>query len=473
MIRIILDNNKSRLIGKRKRIHELREEFKMRSPGYFWSPAYRRRVWDGYVRYITETGMFSTGLLEEVVNRITVKGWKYRIEDERESFKDVRTVKELGGLDFRYYQFDAVRETLEHKLCGVKFVRGILWEATNAGKNLIAAGIHKSFSSKRKTLFLIDSKTIFEQALKEISELLPGEVGQVSSKKVYWKPFTICMVQSLFNLMKRDRRARNMVEGFDIILVDEADTTALRKQGKTCLQYALNAPIRIALSGTPLQHKDPTRNMEMLAFFGPIIHRTTNKQLVDAGHSSKASIRIMRGNMDVKAPKHFREEYELGIIKNIKRNRKIWRMVRRGLNKDRGPFLLLIKEHEHIEQLLKTCPKDIRQDFSIEWCHHKTKNRKQILDRYLKGEIEILICSMIIRRGINLKNIRTLINCAGGDSWANVMQILGRLLRKDARYKRKYFYDFWDEGAYLKRHSRHRVKHYKDEGLGIKELYKR
>jgi superfamily II DNA or RNA helicase len=80
---------------------------------------------------------------------------------------------------------------------------------------------------------------------------------------------------------------------------------------------------------------------------------------------------------------------------------------------------------------------------------------------------------MIIKRGINLPLIRMLINAAGGDSETNVLQILGRALRKHATKDSVKVVDFYDEGAYLMRHSKHRVKFYKDQKFKVKELYKK
>jgi len=475
-LRLLIDNNKSRIVGKRKTIHKLHTHPKLRlkHPKYFFSVAWRRRQWDGYVKYVTETGSFSTGLLNQVIDVLKEQNIKYVLEDQRTHFKDIRMVKRLGGKDARPYQLEALRMLINNEYEGLKYIRGILNEATNSGKNLIAAGLIKCFSNKRRWLFLIDNSEIYDQAIEELQELLPDEsIGYYRGKKIKWERIMVCMVQSLGNGTKI-RTVQKWLQGVDGVIVDECDTTMPKKPCKKILTYCHEAPIRVGLSGTPLCSKDKTRNQEILAFFGPIIHTTTNKQLVEWGYSSKPHITIIEGNTEHRYPGDYNMEYQKGIIKNKKRNKKIWRRVAKRIKQERSPVLILIKNHAHIKYLMETCPAEIQDNYTIKSVHHETPNRKAIFAAFKKGKIPILISSMIIRRGKNLPLIRYLCNAAGGDSEANVLQILGRSLRKEAGVKEEVWLDdFWDIGKYLRRHSFHRVQYYKKQGFPVKELYKK
>lgn len=474
MIRILLDNNKSRVVGSRQVVAELNDIMKIRSPNYFWSVAWRQHKWDGYVRYVTETGLFSTGLLHEVVYWLKHWGKKFKIEDGRDSFKDLHEITKLGDKEFRPYQKAAIHATLNNTFEGVKYIRGILHEATNAGKNLIAAGIIKSFSNKRTWVFLIDNSEIYGQAIEELEELMPGEIGQIQGKTVKWGRVTIAMVQSLSNLIKKDSRAKAKLGIVDGIIVDEADTTITKKAGQHVAAYCFNATIRIALSGTPLVHKDKTRNHLVLAYFGPIIHKISNKELVDQGYSAKPTIRFHNGNTKHRYDGDYQKEYRLGIVKSKERNKKVWKIIRKAVLANRVPILILVKLHKQITYLMKYGDYEIMETLGVTSVHHKTKGRAQIFKQFSQEKIPILISSMIIRRGKNLPIMRTLINAAGGDSEANTLQVLGRGLRRLPGKKDKIdFHDFWDEGKYLRRHSFHRLRTYKKEGFPIKELYKK
>lgn len=479
-IRIRVDSNKSRLIGSAKVIHKMHDTLKLRAPGYFFSPAYRRRVWDGYTRYVSEAGMFATGNLDWICEELRKQKVKYIIEDTQTHFKDLHIVAEVGGKKMSgkyHYQFEAVRAVLSNELEGVKYIRGILAEATNAGKNVIAAAIMASFSTKRRGLFLIDNSPIYEQAIKELEELLPGQIGSIRGKKIKWGRLTVAMVQTLGPLAKKNYRIQNELAKIDILLIDECDSVIPKKQAQPIFVHCHNAPVRIGLSGTPLDHKEKTRNLVVKSYLGPIIHSITNKQLVDAGVSSKPTFKILTGNDDYESPQRgagmYMDEYKYGIIRNQRRNAKVWRVIRKQKKKKRMPVLILFKNHAHVKYLLRHRPPDL-ENLTYAVVHHKTGDRRVIFREFMEGKIQVLLASMIIKRGMNIGIMKTLINAAGGDSQTNVKQILGRGLRKIAGVKEEiWVYDFFDKGKYLQRHSKHRVIFYKKEGFPVKELYKK
>jgi superfamily II DNA or RNA helicase len=471
-VRILIGNHRSRIVGDLKVVVKLSRALRLKSPGYFFSQAWRDRVWDGYINYVTETGTFMTGVIYQVIEKLDEWEVKYTLEDSRETFRPKHSITELGGLEMRDYQLDAVTAFMDHKLKGIPFRRGILHEATNAGKNLIAAAIFASFSDKRKGIFLIDNATIYEQALRELAQLLPGEVGRFDSRKIdMTKRVTVCMVQTLATRAKKFPKIKRWLSSQDIFIADECDTVGTRKDTKYVAQNCHTASVRLGMSGTPLHHKDKTRNQEVINFFGKVLHVTSNKELVDKGHSSKPTIRFVKGNTTVTCKGDYQKEYRLGIIKNKKRNKKIWRITQKALKK--GPVVILFKYHDHLKYLIKQIPFQLSNQYSWESVHHKTPGRTQILQKFNKGKIDVLIASMIIRRGMNLKLMRSLINAAGGDSHSNIVQLFGRGLRKEEGVKEEIdIWEFFDTGRYLQRHSKHRIRYYKQEDFPVKELYK-
>lgn len=472
MVKIILNNQTSRVVGDAKVVHKLHTTMKIKSPGYFFSTAWRERRWDGYIKYVTEAGNFMTGLLFKVIDHL--KKWKveYELVDNRDKFKPLSKITKVGAMTLRDYQLQSVEAFLSNRVAGVPFLRGILQEATNAGKNLIAAGIFMSFSRKRRGLFLIDNTVIFTQAIKELNDLMPGEVGQVSSGKMdLTKRVTVCMVQTLAIRIKKDPKVRQFLLRQDIMVIDECDTVASRKDTKLICQTCSNVSVRCGMSGTPLLSKDKTRNELVLSYFGDVVHTTKNKELVEKGHSSKPTIRIYPGNTTVRHDGDYKREYRRGIIKNRRRNKRVWKRASVGLK--RGQVVILVKYHSHIDKLIQTMPPKIKDRYSFDYIHHKKSNKDNIIKKFNAQKLDLMIASMIIRRGLNIKTMRTLINAAGGDSHANTLQIFGRGLRKEAGIKEKInIDDFMDMGKYLQRHSKHRIRYYKGEGFPVEELYK-
>ena len=119
-------------------------------------------------------------------------------------------------------------------------------------------------------------------------------------------------------------------------------------------------------------------------------------------------------------------------------------------------------------------PQEISEKYRVVGVHGAHKTRENTLRDFKEGKVDILISSMIIKRGKNLPLMQVLINAAAGDSHTTIKQILGRGMRRKAGIKTKiYMDDFFDTGQFLKRHAKHRVIYYKKEGFPVKELYKK
>lgn len=471
-MRIVIGNHKSQIFCGAKDMEILRKALRIRSPGAWYSPAFRNNTWDGYVNYISDrTGLFDTGLLVEVCKQIRALGKEPELKDSRETFRDLHEVKEIGGKILREDQREALHAFLNHRVGGISFPRGIMDEATNYGKTILTASIVASFSEKRRGIYLINNKTIFVQVYQDLKELLGKDVvGCVMSGKTDWKRFNVCMVQTLANQIYKNPKIKNDLAQQDFIVIDEYDEVINFKATKLILQHTYNAPIRLGLTGTASMSKDKTKNRDQIRFTGPVIHKTTNKQLVDLGVSAKPTIKFILGNDKVYEDLSYEEEYDRCIIRNKTRHRRIWRRVARNIEK--GPVLILFRYHKHIQEVMKLCPDQLQKDYKIGMAHGKIKNREQIIQRFNKGKIDILLCSMIIRRGKNIPEIRSLLNAAGGDSQSNVLQIFGRGLRKSKTKTKINIEEFYDLGKYLRKHSKHRIIYYKNQKFPVKELYK-
>jgi superfamily II DNA or RNA helicase len=474
-VEIVVNNQKSRLLCDLKTRVQLHKDWKIKNKQAFWSPAFRSGRWDGYVRYIGEdSGLFQTGLLFQLLEKLGAMGIPYKITDKRETFKDLHAPEGMGELTARVYQEAARLAVVENKVGGIRFQRGILDEATNAGKTLLTGLLIGSFSSKRSAVFLVNSKTLFDQALPDLQELFgKEEVGWVNAKSEDWRRINVCMSQTLGGRLKKDPKYKNRLAKTDILIVDEADELIGRKDCQQILLNAYNATIRLALTGTALKHKDPLRNQLLLSYFGPVLHRITNKELVEQGVSTKPIIRFTTGNKEVRVDDSWDEEYMDGILKNKKRHRRIWKRVDKHIDKDRLPILILFRHHLHAKGLVASMPEHIRDTFTYSVVHGQTSNREAIFQRFNEGKLDILIASMIIKRGKNLPRIKVLINAAGGDSEVVILQIFGRALRSHESKTKVYIEEFWDSGKYLQRHSKHRITYYKKQGFEVKELYKK
>ena len=183
---------------------------------------------------------------------------------------------------------------------------------------------------------------------------------------------------------------------------------------------------------------------------------------------------IHTGNTTISIPKEYQEEYKLGITKSKERNGKILERLKIHKKANRLPILLVVKYHKHVKVLMKMINKEkkLLKGINIDWVHHKREDRAEVVKKFKEGDIDILVGTYILKRGKNFPLMRALVNAGGGDSYENVLQILGRATRTHESKDGTWLDDFYDEGFYLKKHSKHRVIAYKNEKLSITEHWK-
>ncbi len=440
----------------------------IRRKGAFFSPAFQQRKWDGIVRFVSERGYFDTGKLPQVVGILKEMKEEVELVDMRESIKFRSVPIEAGYIEFRDYQLEALKSIARSKVGDLKFPRGIIGVATNGGKTAISAGIHLMY--KAPTLFILNSKELFEDALKEMPKLLGEEnVGYVSSTHgIKWAPFTIVMVQTA---KARMQQVASKLAQYPVVLVDEGDL-ATSNSYRDVLNHTFNSYVRIALSGSAFaDQRQKEKNERLRSIFGDMLYSIKNEALIKEGHSAKVKVYIWKGaDVDKSRALSWQEEYDLGIIKSTFRNRMICKRVSTHIKKKRLPLLIMVKNHKHVAILYKKIKK-LFPKHKVDWVHHVREDRREVVTDFTNGKVDIMIGSFILKRGKNFPLMKALINAAAGDSMANVLQIIGRATRVSKTKKETVMDDFFDTGAYLKRHSKHRLLVYKNEKLEVIEKY--
>jgi len=474
-IRIGITNKQCYLTGDRKLINSAYKEFSVRHPSAFHIRRYMPKGWDGKFHYINDRGAFRTGLLDKVIAFLNSKGASIEYEDERDDVvTDAKVPSIVGGLTPRPYQNEAIGSIVYNTIPGtdIPFPRGVIKAATNAGKTMISAGIYEAFHRKKKALVLINDSDLYNQFHVEIPELVGDDAGFVRGKEKDWNNFTVGMVQTISqNLAKM----KGMLAKYEIVLVDEADL-ADNKSYKRVLDACINATIRVGLSGSIFMSKlakDKPKNYNLESYFGPVRFEITKREMVDLGYSTEPVIKVTPGNGIKETTGNWKEDYDVCITRNKDRNKKVLNRAIFNLERDRFPMLVVAQFHEHIEILEELFQKELGGKYLIKSVHHKTPGRKQIIEEFKVGDIDILISSYIIKRGKNLPLIKCINNAAAGDSQETISQIMGRGERSHKSKNKVYIEDYMDEGKYLKRHAKHRVNYYKAEKFKVIELYKK
>ena len=480
MLKIEINNNRGLLNCNLKTLLKVREHLKLKHPNayYLRVNGHVPKGWDGCLHYITESGVFDIGMLPMIVEYLDSRKLDITWVDNRNFKFDIKLSPYLpGGQQLRSYQMEAIEAVLSNKLARrnkLLFPQGILFAATNAGKTMIAAGIHNSVRFKGRsprTVLLLNQSDLFHDACRDIPKILgDSEVGYMQGNRIKWGNFMICMVPTL---RSRLNVLGDKMSSYDIVIFDECDTAAAKTNLRVVKTF-YNAAIRVGMSGSVGvggKSRTKVKDRAVNRLFGDIVYTIKNSELIDMGVSSQVDIQIHAGSMRPGIKGDYREEYSNSIIRNKQRNNSILERVKHHIEEGNTPMLVITPRHKHIRILYRRIKELVGDKYRVEMVYHTTKERKEIQLRFANGEIDILVGSYILKRGKNFPLMKALINAGSGDSSSNVLQILGRALRSHKSKSLTYVDDFWDTGEYLRRHSLHRYQVYKKENLPLKIMF--
>lgn len=475
-VTITLSNsNTGKLSGDRKTLMKLYEAFKFRHPGRFWIMKRGNTRWDGYIKYISEAGIFKLGFFPRIYNLLKSWGVKIKIIDSRLPVAIPKKVARSVGNKILYpRQLAALKRLVFNKVGGVPFLIEAADLAVGFGKSLLFCALHETFQRKLKTVLLLNDSDLFNQFKNEIPPMLPGEdISFIQGGKCKWGNFNVAMVPSIAQNLKKYGQD---LASIDMVLIDEADTIDNRTY-KTVIERLWNTKVRIGLSGTLYMSKlkkYEIHNMNVMSFIGEKVDEVKLIDQMKGGRATPVIVKMIETKANVNYKDKDQLDYPDEYNKVISENKKSYQVsLDRALYNARYgrlPMLIVTKYIHHCEALYEFYSKRLRGmglNYKIAYVHHETKDRRRILEKFRNGQIDILIATTIISRGKNFPTLKYLQNAASMDSNEKAIQILGRLVRQSAGKDKAYLDDIMYNGYYLTRHAKHRMAYYKNQKLKV------
>jgi superfamily II DNA or RNA helicase len=389
--------------------------------GYFYSPRYRRHVWDGKKHLFRKADRsFPSGLLIRVEEAFRKKGLPYNVAEDFTTGK-INGEQCLHGLELRDYQTDAIEK-------GIQSRYGIFHMATNAGKTAVMAGLAQKVNGK--VLILTHRLELLHQTQSRLYEWLGEVVGMIGDASFCdTHRITVAMVPTLTKRMKGETKAAKemrttWIQQFDLLMVDECHHMG----ASTWYDIALRctAPYRFGFSGTPI--RTDNKDLMLEAATGPVIFKTSNKDLIDAGVSVKPIVRFIPINSPVlENDLEWQDAYHNGIIVNTPRNELAMDIASEHAVRGRR-VLLLVTSIPHGERLQKMSDE---RDLGARFIHGSCSSdiRLEAISDFKEGRQLILISSTILDEGVDIPTIDVLIMMGGGKSPIKLLQRIGRGLR--------------------------------------------
>ena len=400
------------------------------------------------------TGTFPTGLLFYLLKKLKEIKIEYVLIDER--VKPTINFKPISkSLELRDYQKEAIEATIKYQR--------VIWEiATNGGKTRCASALIQNLNTN--TLFLVHNKILFEQAYEVLSSLLNEKIGVIKANKIDLKKVTVAMIPTLYKRLDHPE-IEDFLNGLNLIILDEGHKGSAATYEK--ILFSCPAYYRVLMSGT-IPEEDTLNGKKVRSLAGDVLITISNKELIDKGISATPNINFIRvlGEIEYTGTS-FLELAKVGIVNYESRNNLIIREAEKYAKEGKTTVILVwLKEHGN---LLKSRLDDAR--ISSKFIFGDCKDNLEVIKEFKAGNLKTLISTPLLDEGFDTDKIEVLILAAGGKSSRQLLQRLGRGLRKKEGGNKVEIIDFMDyQHLKLLKHSMIRKKILEKQGFTVTEI---
>ena len=407
-------------------LYEMSEAFSFDVEGASFSPAYRKKYWDGKIRLLsTATKTLPAGLTYQACKWLDRHGYSWQFEnskfygtpyeiDQRVFEEGVELfMNKISGVKPRQYQIDTVFHAL-------KEYRKTIVSPTGSGKSLMIYAIARYLKSiDKKVIIVVPSKGLVEQMTKDFADY--GWDVDENVHKIYQghskdtkKPITITTWQSVYGLDKKWFRQ------FDAVIGDECHNFKAK-----CLQGIMkkmpDAKWRYGFTGT-LDGKN-VHKLILEGMFGPVYKTTTSADLMEKGFLAKLAVEVITIKHTPEKFDTYNDEIEF-IGEHYKRNRFICNLA----NSLEGNVLVLFARVEkHGLPLNEMLTNLTTRPVHLIYGDTKVKVREEVREISEETSNNIILGSYgTMSTGVNIKNLHHVVFASPSKSRIRVLQSIGR-----------------------------------------------
>ena len=454
--------------------YELSDQFTFDIPNAKFSPAYKKKYWDGKIRlFNTQKGEIYVGLLDRIIQFCKDHTYTYEFTDseyyglpfEVNEMISLEGVKDYMNAISKYkpreYQIDGVYDALKHN-------RKLLISPTASGKSLMIYSIVRYYvGNKKNILIVVPTTSLVEQMYKDFADygwdvgswchkIYAGKERETDSQVI------ITTWQSIYKL------PRKYFERFSVVIGDEAHQ--FKSKSLISIMTKLDgAKYRFGFTGT--LDGSETHKWVLEGLFGPSYKIIKTDELMKKGHLAKLDINVLLLKHPPNKFENFEEEVQY-IIGHTKRNNFIKNLA---LDLKGNTLILFARVEKHGEPLYNLINNsNIIENRNVFFIHGgvDTEDREKVREITEQESNAIIVASYgTFSTGINIKNLHNIIFASPSKSRIRNLQSIGRVLRKGNQKTRATLYDIADDISYKSRknytlnHLIERIKIYNEENF--------
>ena len=454
--------------------YELADQFTFEVPGAKFSPAYKKKFWDGKIRLFNiQKGEIYIGLLDRIIQFCKDHGYTYEFKDSKHygtPFEVNEGISKEGVKDYmtaiskyapREYQIEGVYDALRHN-------RKLLISPTASGKSLMIYSIVRYFvENKKNTLIVVPTTSLVEQMYKDFADY-GWDVGSFCHKIYAGKEretdsqVIITTWQSIYKL------PRKYFERFSVVVGDEAHQFKSKSLISIMTKLA-DAKYRYGFTGT--LDGTQTHKWVLEGLFGPSYKIIKTDELMKKGHLAKLDINVLLLKHPPNKFENFEEEVQY-IINHNRRNNFIKNLA---LDLKGNTLILYARVEGHGMPLYELINNNNTiENRNVFFIHGgvDTEDREKVREITEQENNAIIVASYgTFSTGINIKNLHNVIFASPSKSRIRNLQSIGRVLRKGNKKTKATLYDIADDISYKSRrnytlnHLIERIKVYNEENF--------
>lgn len=469
----------------------LSDFFKFRVPGYQFTPQYKARLWDGWIRlYDLHRKTLYAGLYNYLLEFCERNQYKIQFIPNKDfgTFKSTTTKEKAeieqfvnslnphtkgNHIQVREYQLDAVTEAINQE-------RILLLSPTASGKSLIIYSLLRwHLERDRKSIIIVPTTSLVEQLYSDFEDYSSADnqfnVNDYCQKlysgftREFSKSVLITTWQSIY------KQPRAWFDQFNVVFGDEAHQFKA-KSLTAVMEKMQNIRYRIGTTGT-LDGKQVHR-LVLEGLFGAVHKVTTTKELMDSNHLANLNIQciVLKYSDEVrKARKNntYQEEMDW-LVMNDERNK----FIRNLALATKGNSLVLFQYVEkHGKELYGQIVQKAKEGRKIFFVYGGTDtDQREEIRHITEAESDAIIVASYgtFSTGINIPSLENIIFASPTKSKIRNLQSIGRGLRlKDGKDECK-IYDIADDlhwkswKNHTLNHFLERVKIYSEEKFNYK-----
>ena len=417
-------------------------------PGARHMPKYKLGVWNGQVSLFKEGWTYTNLIDEDFIGVLEEAGYDIEIVDDRGSTAiqcehvDEGSFSHLTGAPLlRDYQVAAINTALDSR-------SGILVMATGAGKSFVCGAVASRMLPHGRVITIVPTVNLVAQTADSYRALGMADVGEFSGIEKRVSRSTVTTWQSLANYPE-------IVEGTVCVICDEVHQAKAQVLQDILTGPARNVPHRYGFTGT--LPTDELSRAKLRACFGDVLFEKGAWELQQSGVLAGCHVNVVQ-TVESKS-REFEDYHEENAFLVTNGPRLAWIASFISGVAESGNTMVLVRNVATGDKLASLMGD--RAVFISGSTSPKKRKAEYDSMRALSGKI--LVCTKgIASTGIDIPRIFNRVLIEAGKSFTEVVQSIGRGLRRAEDKDHVEIYDICASTKHSKRHLGMRKRYYKE-----------